>query len=183
MFKNIKRFVSPSIIVLLLSITLITPNVAIGSEKTRHITGDGVNIYFMNDKVFGVINNHPLWAIYNCGSDISGEIDRNGTYIKFSFEYLKEGKNRIIGTFGKIKIGLGDIEKKDDKVVYNVLVDGKEYLFSIRYENFEREHMVNSIIEGTIDAGRQIRLNVDGNLCPFATTGIILIVSGAMLLI
>jgi len=41
--------------------------------------------------------------------------------------------------------------------------------------------MVNSIIEGTLDAGGQIRLRVDGNLCPFVTTGIILIVSGAML--
>lgn len=183
MFNKMKKGLRYYNGVILLSIAalLITANIAIGSEPTRHITGDGVNIYFMNDKVFGVVNNSPLYAIYNCGTDINGEIDKNGTYINFGFEYLREGEKRIKGAFGNIKIDLGNIEKKDEKIIYHVFINGKEYLFSVRYEKIEREHLVNSIIEGTLDAGRQIRLRVDGNLCPFATTGIILIVSGALL--
>ncbi len=178
MSKKIMNFVLLSTIVLLL---ITTPCKAIGSEKTRHITGDGTNIYFMQDKVFGVINNHPIWAIYNCGSDISGEVDKNGTYISFSFNFPKEGGKRVAGTFGKKEIGLGNIEKTDKKLVYHVLVNGKEYLFSVIPEKIEGNHMVNSVIEGTLDKSRIMRFNVDGELCPFATTGIILIVSGAML--
>ena len=34
--------------------------------------------------------------------------------------------------------------------------------------------MVDSIIEGSLGDGRNLQLRVDGQLCPFATTGIIL---------
>ena len=178
MSRKIINLVLFSTIVLLL---ISTPCSAAESEKTRHITGDGIDIYFMQDKVFGVINNHPIWAIYNCGSDISGEIDKNGTYITFSFKFSKEREKRFTGTFGKKEIGLGDIEKTDKKLIYHVFVNGKEYLFSVIPEKIEENHMVNSVIEGTLDERRIMRFHVDGELCPFATTGIILIVSGAML--
>ena len=56
-------------------------------EGTRHITGKNINLYFMNDKVFGTVETNPIWAIYNCGSDIQGEMDINGKYHKFSFKY------------------------------------------------------------------------------------------------
>ena len=49
------------------------------------------------------------------------------------------------------------------------------------YEQLEDEHMLNSIIEGSLGQGRDLRLKVDGHLCPFATTGIILIAAGSTL--
>jgi hypothetical protein len=54
-------------------------------EGTSHITGTGNNIYFMDDKMFGTIYGHPLWAIYHCGSEIEGQIDIQGTYHHFDF--------------------------------------------------------------------------------------------------
>ena len=42
--------------------------------------------------------------------------------------------------------------------------------------------MVNSIIEGELAEGMKIKLMVDGHLCPFATTGIILITVGSLVL-
>ena len=48
-------------------------------EGTRHITGDDIDLYFMNDKLFGHVKKHPLWAIYNCGSDIKGTRSLSGT--------------------------------------------------------------------------------------------------------
>ena len=62
--------------IVLFLVALLLPTVAFGmKEGTRHITGNETDLYFMNDKVFGVVQNRPLWAIYNCGSDIEGEID------------------------------------------------------------------------------------------------------------
>jgi hypothetical protein len=150
-------------------------------EGTRHIVGDDVDMFFMNDKVFGTVDGHPLWAIYNCGSDIKGEIDVGGTYHKFSFEFGKEKDKKIVGTFGANEMSLGDVEKTDGGFVYHVFVGETEYLFKIRYEELEGEHMVNSIIEGSVGDGRDLKLTVDGHLCPFATTGIILIAAGSSL--
>jgi len=164
-------------------------------EGTRHITGTGMNVYFMNDKVFGTAgrpveaendrtfprktgNGHPLWAIYNCGSDIKGEIDIDGTYHYFSFKYHRQADRIIRGKFGPLKMSLGKIEKTNTGFIYHAFVDEKESLFSIRYEKMEDDHLVNSIIEGKFQNGREIRLIVDGPLCPFATTGIIMIASG-----
>lgn len=31
-------------------------------EGTRHIVGDDVDMFFMNDKVFGTVAGHPLWS-------------------------------------------------------------------------------------------------------------------------
>ena len=42
--------------------------------------------------------------------------------------------------------------------------------------------MVNSIIEGKVTTGEQIKLTVDGHLCPFATTGIVMIIAGSVAL-
>ena len=69
-------------------------------EGTRHITGSGVNVYFMNDKVFGAVNGQPVWAIYNCGSDINGEIDIRGEFHTFEFVYHQKGDRVITGKFG-----------------------------------------------------------------------------------
>lgn len=143
---------------ILIALLLLTCPALASDEGTRHITGTGMDVYFMNDKVFGIAgrlvetendrssphlggNGHPLWAIYNCGSDINGEIDIDSTY--------------------------------------HLFVDEKECLFSIRYEKVEDDHLVNSIIEGKLQNEKEIRLTVDGPLCPFATTGIIMIASGA----
>jgi hypothetical protein len=168
-----------------LALTLI---LAIGSvvalaedEGTRHIVGDDVDMFFMNDKVFGTVEGRPLWAIYNCGSDIKGEIDVGGTYHKFSFEFGKEGERKIVGTFGAKEMSLGDVEKTDDGFVYHVFVGDTEHLFTIRYEELEGDHMLNSIIEGSVGDGPPLKLTVDGHLCPFATTGIILITAGSTL--
>jgi hypothetical protein len=151
-------------------------------EGTRHITGKEVDLYFMNDKVFGTVESRPLWAIYNCGSDIKGEIDIKGTYHKFNFQFQNEDDRKIIGSFGSLKMGLGKIEKKERKFIYHLFVGEKEYIFSIKYEKTEDEHLVNSLIEGELEKKKKIRLKVDGHLCPFATTGIILIVAGSSVL-
>lgn len=151
-------------------------------EGTRHIAGSGVNIYFMNDKVFGAVNGQPVWAVYNCGSDITGEIDIRGEYHTFEFAYHQKGDRVITGKFGTLSVALGRVDRKDHKFIYQVFVGDAEYAFSIRYEKIEAEHLVNSIIEGKLGPDRPLRLAVDGHLCPFATTGIILIVAGALML-
>jgi hypothetical protein len=168
---------------LALWLTLLLPLVSQASEEgTRHITGSGVNIYFMNDKVFGSVQGHPIWAIYNCGSDINGEIDIRGNFHAFEFAYHQKGDRVITGNFGPLSAALGKIVRKDRKFIYQVLVGDKEYAFSIRYEKIEADHLVNSIIEGEIEPGKPLKLTVNGHLCPFATTGIILIVAGSFLL-
>jgi len=75
----------------------------------------------MNDKVFGTTgrlvetendrafprkagNGHPLWAIYNCGSDINGEIDIDGTYHYFAFKYRRQVDRIITGKVGPLKM-------------------------------------------------------------------------------
>ena len=151
-------------------------------EGTRHITGIGKDIYFMDDKVFGTVNGHPLWAVYNCGSDIKGKIDIKGTYHDFSFRYQNKPDRLIIGEFGPLKMALGNIRKMGREIIYRVFVGDKEYSFSIRYERIEDEHMINSIIEGGLENGKRLHLTVDGHLCPFATTGIIMIVVGSAVL-
>jgi hypothetical protein len=168
--------------VVLVLVALIVPAVAVGmKEGTRHITGEETDLYFMNDKVFGVVQNRPLWAIYNCGSEIDGEIDIGGSYQRFNFQFRNEGAQRIIGSFGSLKMALGKIERTGKGFTYHVVVGNNEYEFSISYKRVEAEHLVDSLIEGELD-GRKIRLSVDGHLCPFATTGIILIVVGSVAL-
>jgi len=151
-------------------------------EGTRHITGDGADMYFMNDKVFGVVGGFPLFAIYNCGTDIKGEMDVKGTYHEFAFVYEKEGEKKITGKFGPYEMSLGDIEKTEEGFLYHVWIGDKEHKFTVRYEKFEDGHLTNSVIEGKIDEKKDLKLTVDGRLCPFATTGIILISFGSALL-
>ena len=67
--------------------------------------------------------------------------------------------------------------KEVQKISY--FLDEKEFLFSIRYEKVQDDHLVKYIIESKFQNGKEIRLIVDGPLCPFATTGIIMIASGA----
>jgi hypothetical protein len=169
-----------AVVVVLLA--LLIPTVAVGmKEGTRHIIGKGTDLYFMNDKVFGVVQNRPLWAIYNCGSDIEGEIDIGESYQRFQFQFQNEGARRITGSFGSLEMALGKIERKGKGFTYHVIVGNQEVEFSISYKRVEAEHLVDSLIEGELD-GRKISLSVDGHLCPFATTGIILIVVGSAVL-
>ena len=163
-------------------VALLLPTVAFGmKEGTRHITGNETDLNFMNDKVFGVVQNRPLWAIYNCGSDIESEIDVGGAYQRFHFQYHHDGAQPITGSFGSLKMALGKIERKGKGFTYHVIAGDLEYEFSITYKRVEAEHLVDSLIEGQLD-GRKIELSVDGHLCPFATTGIILIVVGSAVL-
>jgi len=148
-------------------------------EGTRHITGSGINLFFMDDKVFGTANASPLWAIYNCGTAIKGEIDINGTYHKFDFAYHNKGSKIITGTFGPLKMSMGKIKKTSKGILYQVFVGNKKHSFSIQYEKVQDDHMINSIIQGKFDKNRPILLKANGQLCPFATTGIIMITLGA----
>jgi hypothetical protein len=88
----------------------------------------------------------------------------------------------ITGDFGTLSMALGNIRQGEGKILYQVLVEDREYTFSIRYERVEDEHMVNFVIEGQTENKDKIRLTVDGHLCPFATTWIIMIVVGSVLL-
>ncbi|MBW2602492.1 MAG: hypothetical protein JRD47_11365, partial [Deltaproteobacteria bacterium] len=182
-FSERTTFEMKRIAVLLFSLLFFVPSVLLAmQEGTRHITGKKIDLYFMNDKVFGSVENHPLWAIYNCGSDINGEIDVEGTYHKFNFQYQRGGQYKVTGSFGSLKMALGNIEQKDNKVIYHVFVDDKECTFSIKYEKIQDKHMVNSVIEGKVPTGKKISLTVDGHLCPFATTGIVMIAAGSIAL-
>ena len=154
--------------------------VGASEEGTRHITGDNVDVYFMNDRLFGHVEKHPLWAIYNCGRDIKGQIDVDGTYHQFHMVYHRTGNRKITGNFGTYYIAMGDIRRIESGFVYQVFVKEKEYFFTIKYEQFEQEHLINSVIEGKIADGKTIKWTVDGRLCPFATTGVILIALGSM---
>ena len=86
----------------------------------------------------------------------------------------------VTGTFGSTKMALKKIEKTDAGFLYHLKINNAPRVFSIRYERMENEHLVNSIIEGTAGADKAIKLTVDGHLCPFATTGVLLIVAGAL---
>jgi len=149
-------------------------------EGTRHIKGKNVNLYFMNDKVFGTIENNPLWAIYHCGEDIKGEMDINGKFHAFNFIYHSKAEQVVSGAFGQSKMILEKIEKNNTQFFYHIRINDKESVFSIRYERMEDEHLVNSIIEGKVEPDKKIELAVNGRLCPFATTGVVLIVAGAL---
>jgi hypothetical protein len=150
-------------------------------EGTRHIAGSGLDLYFMDGKVFGTANGHPLWAVYNCGTDIVGAIDIKGTYHDLNFSYHRDGDQLITGTFGAMPLAMEKIEKTAAGLVYHVMAGSTPLRFSIRYDKQEDGHLVNSIIEGSAGKDRPIRLVVDGRLCPFATTGIIMIAVGAAL--
>lgn len=164
------------------SVVVVCLTALASQEGTRHITGKDIDIYFMNDKLFGHIKKHPLWAIYNCGSDIKGEIDVNGTYHGFDFLYHRGADKIITGTFGSQEISMGNISKTELGFDYQVFIGKKEHLFSIRYERLEKGHLVNSIIEGQVGDKEKIKMVVDGHLCPFATTGVIVIAAGSILL-
>ena len=151
-------------------------------EGTRHITGDGVDVYFMNDKLFGHVDRHPLWAIYNCGSDIKGQIDVNGQYHAFEMVYHRHGNRVLTGTVGNYYVALGEIKRTKKGFDYQVFIKEKEYHFTVTYERLQDEHMVNSIIEGDVGKEKKIKMTVDGQLCPFATTGIICIAAGSAML-
>ena len=151
-------------------------------EGTRHIAGQDIDLYFMHDKLFGHVKHHPLWAIYNCGSDIKGEIDVDSTYHRFDLRYHRAGDQKITGSLGPDKVALATITKSKHGFVYQVFIGKEEYAFSVTYQRVEKEHLVNSLIEGEIGGGEKVKMVVDGHLCPFATAGIILIIAGSMVL-
>jgi len=105
--SKMKKKTSISVLLCLLAVSL--GSTSASEEGTRHITGSRMDLYFMNDKVFGTAGGHPLWAIYNCGTDINGEIDIKGTYRKFTYAYHKEGQRLITGTFGPLEMAMGKI--------------------------------------------------------------------------
>jgi hypothetical protein len=157
----------------------VIPFASLASEEgTRHITGSGVDLYFMKDKVFGSIKGHALWAKYNCGTDLEGEIDIRGGYQKFSFASADKASRIVAGTFGPLKMSLGEMEKKGDRIIYQVFIGETEHAFSIRYEKLQEEHLFNPVIEGPMSQPERMKLIVKGRLCPFAVTGIIMIVAG-----
>ncbi len=151
-------------------------------EGTRRITGKNIDVYFMNDKIFGHVKNNPLWAIYNCGSDIKGQIDVNGTYHTFDLRYHRGGDQKITGSFGPKRVAIGAITRTQRGFVYQAFIGEKRYSFLVRYERLEKDHLVNSIIEGETDRGEKIKMLIDGHLCPFATAGLILIIAGSILI-
>lgn len=171
--------IAKSVFIAFCMLALASPATFAFKEGTRHITGNGMDLYFMNDKVFGAAGGHPLWAIYNCGSDINGEIDIKGVYHKLSLVYQREGEQLITGTFGPIEMAMGKIGKTAEGLLYPVIMGDKVLNFTIRYEKIEDGHLLNSIIQGPDVNGRPVQLTVDGRLCPFATTGIIMIAVGA----
>ena len=69
---RVSRYILP------LLLFLLSMSELYAGEGTRQIVGDNVNVYFMNDKVFGTAFGNPLWADYRCGTDIKGEIDIKG---------------------------------------------------------------------------------------------------------
>ena len=146
-------------------------------EGTRHITGSGVDLYFMNDKIFGSFKGHPLWALYKCGSGIHGEIDIRGSHREFSFS--SRGTGMMTGTFGPLNMSLGEVEKKGDRFLYRVFMGQTGYAFSVRFEKIQEKHLVNTLIEGPLTDAGEVKLTVHGGLCPSAATGIIMIVAGA----
>lgn len=149
-------------------------------EGTRRITGSGMDVYFMDDKVFGTVMGRPLWAIYNCGSDIEGRMDAGGRYRHFVFQYHRQDVPIVDGRFGETTMALQRIEKGADGFVYHLESGGVPLRFSIHYRRVDADHLVDSTIKGTLASGRPIELKVDGRLCPFATSGIILIAAGAL---
>ena len=171
----IKKILLTSISLLALSASFVSAS----GEGTRHITGRGTDLFFMDDKVFGTVNTSPLWAVYNCGSAIKGEIDIKGKYHSFNFTYQNKKSEIITGSFGPLKMSMGKIKKMKHGFLYEVYVNNKKHKFSIQYEKVQDGHMVNSIILGKIDKDRPVHLKTDGQLCPFATTGIIMISMGA----
>ena len=168
------------ILLICICLLVLSPSfISASDEGTRHITGSGTDLYFMNDKVFGTVNTSPLWAVYNCGSTIKGEIDIKGKYHSFNFTYQNKKSEIITGSFGSLKMSMGKIKKTKHGFLYEVYVNNKMHKLSIQYEKVQNGYMVNSIIYGEIDKARPVHLKTDGQLCPFATTGIIMISLGA----
>ena len=83
---------------------------------------------------------------------------------------------------GDFFVGLGDVKRTKVGFIYQVFIKEKEYAFTIKYERIEDEHLVNSVIEGDVGK-KKIKMVVDGQLCPFATTGIICIAAGSAMLV
>ena len=76
---------------------------------------------------------------------------------------------------------MGRIEKIPGGLVYPMTNGLATYRFISRYAKQKEMPLVNAIIEGKDGDGRALRLTVDDRLCPFATTGIIMIAVGAIL--
>ena len=131
-------------------VLLILPisSMASPGEGTRHISGSGMDLFFMDDKVFGTANDHPLWAIYNCGSDIFGTIDINGTYHEMAFAYHREGDYLMTGTLGDLTLSMGKIEKTEDGLVYHVIVENRVHRFTIRYHRRSRRDGPAGTVDG-----------------------------------
>ena len=103
---SMKTLIASILIILCLQIDVLAME-----EGTRHITGKNVNLYFMNDKVFGTVGNNPIWAIYNCGSDIQGEMDIRGTYHSIS----PAGRESNYGIFWLLQDGIGEYRTRSQK--------------------------------------------------------------------
>ena len=107
------KTIAYTVTILFLMFVLVSP-LTFANEGTRHITGNDVDIYFMNDKVFGTVSGYPLWAIYNCGKDINGEMSHNGNTREFSFLYNHQGNPLINGSFGNMQMSLDGIKRQNN---------------------------------------------------------------------
>lgn len=94
----------------------------------------------MNDKVFGTVNDHPLWAVYDCGTEIRGEIDIQGNCHRFHFTYLGEEDSLITGNFGALKISLGKLRKEAGRIIYPIKAGEKTYFFPYGIKKFKKAH-------------------------------------------
>ena len=147
-------------------------------DPERNVKFISYAVWWIRQSIIQVLSEHMrVFSVPSRMSRAFGKIER-----EFTEDGAKAGTPAPEEVAASLDLSLGDVEKTDSGFVYHVFVGQDEYTFTIRYEKLEGEHMVNSIIEGSLGSGRDIKVTVDGHLCPFATTGIVLITAGSSLL-
>jgi hypothetical protein len=150
-------------------------------EAPRRIRGSGVDLIFAEDMVYGSVGGRPVWANYRCARDIQGVMEGNGTRVEFAFACAAKGAPRVVsGTFGGREAALERILPVDQGFVYDLSLGEDLLEFHIHCSQDAQGHLENPVIEGRLPGRKSVRLAVDGRLCPFATMGVILIVTGAL---
>jgi hypothetical protein len=161
---------------------LLVMAVAAGAQEApRRVRGSGVDLVFADDLVYGSVGGRAVWASYRCGRDIQGAMEGEGTRLEFAFTYAEKGAPRVVsGSFGGREAALERIVPVEQGFVYDLSLGEDLLEFHIRYLRNAQGHLENPVIEGRLPGRQAVRLTVDGPLCPFATTGVILIVAGAL---
>jgi hypothetical protein len=162
-------------------VLLALASVAGAQEAPRRIHGGGVDLQMEGDLVFGTVGGLPVWARYRCGRDIQGTMEAAGARMDFAFTYAgKDAPRLVTGSFGGREAALERILPLDQGFVYELSLGEDLLEFRIRYHRDVQGHMQNPVIEGRLPGRRAVRLTVEGQLCPFATSGLILMVAGAL---